>query len=133
MPKYLVRASFKPEGIRQVLTKAKATGLRAAVARLVEAAGGKLEAWYFAFGEDDVIAILWTCSTTLQRRPCPLPRTRLDSSISASPHFLPRTKWIKRLRRAAGFQSQVARNCCRSTRGSTDARQCQLPVPCSIA
>ena len=58
MPKYLVRASFKPEGIRQVLTKAKATGLRTAVARLVEAAGGKLEAWYFAFGEDDVIAIL---------------------------------------------------------------------------
>src|SRR3974390_986174 len=58
MSKYLVRLSFKPEGLRQVLTKAKATGLRAAVAKLVEAAGGKLEAWYFAFGEDDVIAIL---------------------------------------------------------------------------
>ena len=58
MSKYLVRVSFKPEGIRQVLTKAKATGLKAAVAKLVEAAGGKLEAWYFAFGEDDVIAIL---------------------------------------------------------------------------
>jgi hypothetical protein len=35
MSKYLVRVSFKPEGIRQVLTKAKATGLRAAVAKLV--------------------------------------------------------------------------------------------------
>jgi uncharacterized protein with GYD domain len=58
MSKYLVRVSFKPEGLRQVLTKAKGTGLRAAVAKLVEAAGGKLEAWYFAFGEDDVVAIL---------------------------------------------------------------------------
>ena len=58
MSKYLVRLSFKPEGLRQVLTKAKATGLRAAVAKLVEAAGGKLEAWYFAFGDDDVVAVL---------------------------------------------------------------------------
>ena len=58
MSKYLVRVSFKPEGIRQVLTKAKASGLRAAVVKLVEAAGGKLEAWYFAFGDDDLVAIL---------------------------------------------------------------------------
>ncbi len=58
MPKYLVRVSFKPEGIRQVLTKAKASGLRAAVVKLVEATEGKLEAWYFAFGEDDLVAIL---------------------------------------------------------------------------
>lgn len=41
-----------------MLTKAKASGLRAAVVKLVEAAGGKLEAWYFAFGEDDLVAIL---------------------------------------------------------------------------
>jgi uncharacterized protein with GYD domain len=58
MSKYLVRVSFKPEGIRQVLTKAKATGLRVDVVKLVEAVGGKLEAWYFAFGQDDVIGIM---------------------------------------------------------------------------
>jgi uncharacterized protein with GYD domain len=58
MSKYLIRVSFKPEGIREVLTKAKATGLRAAVEKLVGTAGGKLEAWYFAFGQDDVIAIV---------------------------------------------------------------------------
>ena len=58
MSKYLVRVSFKPEGIRQVLTKAKATGLRVAVVKLAEAAGGRLEAWYFAFGQDDVIGIM---------------------------------------------------------------------------
>jgi uncharacterized protein with GYD domain len=56
--KYLVHVSFKVEGIRQVLAKAKATGLRAAVTKLIEAAGGKLEAWYFAFGKDDVVGIV---------------------------------------------------------------------------
>ena len=35
----------------QVLMKAKAIGLKAAVTKLVEAAGGKLEAYYFAFGQ----------------------------------------------------------------------------------
>ena len=58
MSKYLIRASFRPEGIRQVLMKAKATGLRAAVTKVAEAAGGKLEAYYFAFGQDDVIGIV---------------------------------------------------------------------------
>lgn len=58
MPKYLIRASFKPEGIRQILMKGKATGLKAAVAKLAEVAGGKLESYYFAFGQDDVIGIV---------------------------------------------------------------------------
>jgi uncharacterized protein with GYD domain len=58
MSKYLIRVSFKPEGFREVLTKLKATGDRAAVEKLIGAAGGKLEAWYFAFGQDDVIAIV---------------------------------------------------------------------------
>ena len=57
MSKYLIHASFKPEGIRQVLMKGKATGLKAAVTKLAETAGGKLEAYYFAFGQDDVIGI----------------------------------------------------------------------------
>jgi uncharacterized protein with GYD domain len=39
------------------LQKEKATGRRNAVAKLVESAGGKLEAFYFAFGRDDGIAI----------------------------------------------------------------------------
>jgi len=58
MSKYLIRVSFTPEGFREVLTKLKATGDRAAVEKLIGTAGGKLEAWYFAFGQDDVIAIV---------------------------------------------------------------------------
>jgi len=58
MSKYLILVSFTPEGFREVLTKLKATGDRAAVEKLIGTAGGKLEAWYFAFGQDDVIAIV---------------------------------------------------------------------------
>ena len=56
MPKYLVQASYTPEGFKG-LEKDKASGRKAAVAKAVEAVGGKLEAVYYAFGEDDVIVI----------------------------------------------------------------------------
>jgi uncharacterized protein with GYD domain len=56
MPKYMTRVSFTREGVKG-LQKEKPTHRRAAVAKLVESAGGKLEAFYFAFGQDDGIAI----------------------------------------------------------------------------
>jgi len=56
MPKYLTRVSFTREGVKG-LQKEKATHRKQAVAKLVESAGGKLEAFYFAFGQDDGIAI----------------------------------------------------------------------------
>jgi uncharacterized protein with GYD domain len=58
MPKYLVQVSMHKEGISDVLSKAKGTGLRAAVAKFAESAGGKLDAYYFAFGPHDVVAII---------------------------------------------------------------------------
>ena len=57
MPKYLVQASYTAEGLKG-LQKDKASGRKAAVSSAVEALGGKLESFYFAFGNDDVIAIL---------------------------------------------------------------------------
>jgi uncharacterized protein with GYD domain len=36
----------------------KGTGLRAAVSKFAESAGGKLDAYYFAFGQHDVVAIV---------------------------------------------------------------------------
>jgi uncharacterized protein with GYD domain len=57
MPKYLVQASYTGEGLKGV-RKDKASGRKAAVSKAVEALGGKLESFYFAFGEDDVVAIL---------------------------------------------------------------------------
>jgi uncharacterized protein with GYD domain len=57
MPKYLLQGSYTPQGV-QGLRKDGGTGRRAAVKRLVEQAGGKLESFYFAFGESDVHTIV---------------------------------------------------------------------------
>jgi uncharacterized protein with GYD domain len=53
---YLFRASYTIDGIKGVVKEgasARATALKG----LVEGLGGKLEAMYWAFGEDDVILI----------------------------------------------------------------------------
>ena len=57
MPKYLIQASYTTEGI-QGLVGDSASGRRADVQAAVKAAGGKVEAFYYAFGSDDVIIIL---------------------------------------------------------------------------
>lgn len=57
MAKYLITASYSAEGMKG-LHKDKASGRRDAVRQACESIGGKLEAYYFAFGEDDVISIV---------------------------------------------------------------------------
>jgi len=57
MPKYLVQAWYTTEGIRG-LVKDSAAGRRSDVQAAVKALGGKVEAFYYAFGADDVISIL---------------------------------------------------------------------------
>ncbi len=56
MPKFLWRVSYTTQGA-QGLQKEGGSARRAAVQKLVELAGGKLEAFYFALGESDVYAI----------------------------------------------------------------------------
>jgi|GraSoiStandDraft_30_1057271.scaffolds.fasta_scaffold3659205_1 uncharacterized protein with GYD domain len=56
MPKFLARVTLNAEGVR-LLRQDKGSGRRAAVTRSVEAAGGKVEAFYFAYGQDDTIII----------------------------------------------------------------------------
>jgi uncharacterized protein with GYD domain len=57
MPRYLIQGSYTVDGIKGVL-KEGGSGRRAAVEAATKALGGKLEAFYFAFGEDDVVAIV---------------------------------------------------------------------------
>ena len=57
MPKYLIQARYTIEGI-QGLVKDSASGRRADVQAAVRALGGKLEAFYYAFGDDDVVVIV---------------------------------------------------------------------------
>ena len=56
MPKYLTTGSYTLEGLKGVL-KEGGTGRRKAVEAAIKAMGGHLEAFYFAFGDDDVVAI----------------------------------------------------------------------------
>jgi uncharacterized protein with GYD domain len=57
MAKYLVRASLTSDGVKGLLREG-GSRRREAVTALAESLGGSLEAFYFAFGDDDVYAIL---------------------------------------------------------------------------
>lgn len=57
MAKYLIQASYTTDGVRGLL-KDGGTKRRAAVVSAVEAVGGRLEAFYFAFGETDAYVVV---------------------------------------------------------------------------
>jgi uncharacterized protein with GYD domain len=57
MAKYLIETTYTPEGIR-ALRQDSASGRREAVTRLLQSVEGKLEAFYYAMGDRDVIAIV---------------------------------------------------------------------------
>ena len=57
MAKYLVMASYTAEGAKGLL-KDGGTKRRQAAEQAIKSAGGKLEAFYFAFGDTDAIVIL---------------------------------------------------------------------------
>ncbi len=57
MPKYLIQASYTQEGVKG-LQSAGGSSRRDAVAQVAESVGGRLESFYFAFGEHDTYVIL---------------------------------------------------------------------------
>ena len=57
MAKYLVTGSYTSEGLKGLL-KEGGSGRRRAVEEAVKSMGGHLEAYYFAFGDNDVIVIV---------------------------------------------------------------------------
>jgi uncharacterized protein with GYD domain len=57
MAKYLIQGTYTAEGLRGLM-KDKATGRAQAVRKLIEGVEGKLEAIYFAMGENDVVIIV---------------------------------------------------------------------------
>jgi uncharacterized protein with GYD domain len=56
MPKFLVTASYTTEGAKG-LRKDGGTKRRQVVASATESLGGKVESFYFCFGEQDVVVI----------------------------------------------------------------------------
>jgi uncharacterized protein with GYD domain len=57
MPKYLIQATYTSEGIKGLVNDS-ASGRRADVQAAIKAIGGKVEAFYYAFGDDDAVVIL---------------------------------------------------------------------------
>ena len=57
MPKYLLQASYTAEGAKGIL-KDGGSKRRQAVEELLKSMGGKVEAFYFSFGEGDAVAIV---------------------------------------------------------------------------
>ena len=56
MPKYLVQASYVGEGLKGLI-KEGGSSRRDTVAKVIEGLGGKLETFYYAFGDFDVLGI----------------------------------------------------------------------------
>ncbi len=57
MAKYMYQVSYTLEGIKGLLQDS-AAGRKAAVEAAVGAIGGKVEAFYYCFGSDDVVLIV---------------------------------------------------------------------------
>ena len=56
MPKYLIHANYVGEGLKGVL-KEGGSSRRSAVEKMFASVGGKVEAFYYAFGDTDVFLI----------------------------------------------------------------------------
>lgn len=56
MPKYLIEATYVGEGIKGLL-KEGGSSRREAVDRLLASVGGKVESFYFAFGDVDAYVV----------------------------------------------------------------------------
>ena len=57
MPKYLFQGSYVGEGLKGLL-KEGGSKRRETIKQLAQAAGGTVEAFYYAFGDDDVLVIV---------------------------------------------------------------------------
>ena len=57
MSKYMIKASYSPEGIKGVMAKG-GTARVEAIKKLAAGVGGSLESCYFAFGGDDLYAVV---------------------------------------------------------------------------
>ena len=57
MPKFMIKASYNADGARGLM-KEGGSARRAVVETLIQGLGGKVEAFYFAYGEDDAYVII---------------------------------------------------------------------------
>ncbi len=56
MPKFMLKASYTPEGIKGLLREG-GTSRRSTIEELARSLGGSIDAFYYALGDDDVYVI----------------------------------------------------------------------------
>ena len=56
MPKYLIRGSYSNQGLKGLLEEG-GTKRREAAEQSIKSLGGRLDAFYYAFGDDDFVII----------------------------------------------------------------------------
>ena len=76
MPKYLIQANYVGEGLKGLL-KEGGSSRRAAIEKWFGSVGGRVEAFYYAFGEHRCFRHCWTCRTTS-------PPRQLSLTVNAS-------------------------------------------------
>ena len=74
MPKYLIQGSYSQQGLKGML-KEGGSKRREAAGQIIKATGGRLEAYYYAFGSDDFVIIAESaeqrgCSSLVVRCQC---------------------------------------------------------------
>ena len=57
MPRFLIEANYTPEGVKGLQNEG-GSGRREAVAQVAESVGGRLESFYFAFGDHDAYVVV---------------------------------------------------------------------------
>jgi uncharacterized protein with GYD domain len=57
VPKFLVHANYTPTGLQGVL-RGGGSARRDAIDKMITDAGGQMEAFYFAFGDDDAYVVV---------------------------------------------------------------------------
>ncbi len=57
MPKFLIEASYTQEGVKGLQSKG-GSSRRDAVAQVAESVGGRLESFFFAFGDHDAYVVV---------------------------------------------------------------------------
>lgn len=57
MPKFMIKASYNAEGVKGIV-KEGGTARRDAINKLIVSLGGQIEAFYFAYGDNDAFVIV---------------------------------------------------------------------------
>ncbi len=57
MKKYLIKGTYNSDGVKGLIQEG-GSGRRTAIEKMLQEMGGKLESFYYAFGEEDVYVIV---------------------------------------------------------------------------